>query len=67
MMARLKRPTGRVVGIRLLMQARQDITVGSHIMAALYQYTLQDGNVAALIKWPLFSSGACVACRNSET
>jgi multidrug efflux pump len=49
--ARLQRAVARVPGIRLFMQVRQDITVGGHLTAGLYQYTLQDGNVDELIKW----------------
>ena len=49
--ARLQRETARIPGIRLYMQIRQDITVGSHVTAGLYQYTLQDGNIAELGKW----------------
>ena len=49
--ARLQRETAHIPGIRLYMQIRQDITVGSHLTAGLYQYTLQDGNVAELVKW----------------
>ena len=49
--ARLMREVARVPGIRLFMQIRQDITVGGHLTAGLYQYTLQDGNVDELVKW----------------
>ena len=49
--ARLTREVARVPGIRLFMQVRQDITVGGHLTAGLYQYTLQDGNVDELVKW----------------
>ncbi|MGH8270628.1 MAG: efflux RND transporter permease subunit, partial [Steroidobacteraceae bacterium] len=49
--ARLTREVARVPGIRLFMQIRQDITVGSHLTAGLYQYTLQDGNIDELVKW----------------
>ncbi|MGA7538476.1 MAG: efflux RND transporter permease subunit [Steroidobacteraceae bacterium] len=49
--ARLERETAGIAGIRLYMAIRQDITVGGHSTAGLYQYTLQDGNVGELIKW----------------
>ena len=49
--ARLTRAAARIPGIRLFMQIRQDITVGAHTTAGLYQYTLQDGNVAELVNW----------------
>jgi multidrug efflux pump len=50
-MARLKKATSRLVGIRLYMQTRQDITVGGHVTASQYQYTLQDGNISQLVEW----------------
>jgi hydrophobic/amphiphilic exporter-1 (mainly G- bacteria), HAE1 family len=50
-LARLERATARVVGVRLYIQVRQDITVGGHVTAAEYQYTLQDGNIAQLLEW----------------
>ncbi|MDE2448588.1 MAG: efflux RND transporter permease subunit, partial [Gammaproteobacteria bacterium] len=49
--ARLTREAARIPGIRLFMQIRQDITVGAHTTAGLYQYTLQDGNVEELVNW----------------
>ncbi|MDE2049770.1 MAG: efflux RND transporter permease subunit, partial [Gammaproteobacteria bacterium] len=49
--ARLEREIARVPGIRLFLQIRQDITVGGHLTAGLYQYTLQDGNIDELVKW----------------
>jgi multidrug efflux pump len=49
--ARLERKTARVPGVHLYLQVRQDITVGGHPTAGLYQYTLQDGNVGELIRW----------------
>ncbi|MGH8294813.1 MAG: efflux RND transporter permease subunit [Steroidobacteraceae bacterium] len=49
--ARLVRQAARIPGIRLFLQIRQDIAVGAHTTAGLYQYTLQDGNVDELVKW----------------
>jgi multidrug efflux pump len=49
--ARLEREVARVPGIRLFLQVRQDITVGGHLTAGLYQYTLQDGNIDELVHW----------------
>jgi multidrug efflux pump len=49
--ARLEREVARIPGIRLFMQVRQDITVGGHLTAGLYQYTLQDGNIDELVRW----------------
>jgi hydrophobic/amphiphilic exporter-1 (mainly G- bacteria), HAE1 family len=49
--ARLEQKVARIPGIRLFLQVRQDITVGGHLTAGLYQYTLQDGNIDELIKW----------------
>jgi hydrophobic/amphiphilic exporter-1 (mainly G- bacteria), HAE1 family len=49
--ARLEREIARVPGIRLFLQIRQDVTVGGHLTAGLYQYTLQDGNIDELVKW----------------
>jgi len=48
---RLKRKVAGVPGVRLYMQIRQDISVGGHVTAGLYQYTLQDGNIDQLVKW----------------
>jgi multidrug efflux pump len=50
-LARLKKATAHLVGIRMFMQVRQDITVGGHVTAGQYQYTLQDGNISQLIEW----------------
>ncbi|HEV2442905.1 MAG TPA: efflux RND transporter permease subunit [Steroidobacteraceae bacterium] len=50
-LARLERSTAGVVGVRLYNQVRQDITVGGHVTAAQYQYTLQDGNISQLVEW----------------
>jgi multidrug efflux pump len=49
--ARLEQKAALIPGIRLFLQVRQDITVGGHLTAGLYQYTLQDGNIDELVKW----------------
>ena len=51
------------------MQIRQDITVGGHVTAAQYQYTLQDGSMSAqLIEWAgILRAALCASCRRSAT
>jgi hydrophobe/amphiphile efflux-1 (HAE1) family protein len=48
---RLRRATTKVPGIAFFGQARQDVTIGTRISKTQYQYTLQDPDVAELIKW----------------
>ncbi|MGU7782717.1 efflux RND transporter permease subunit [Burkholderia sp. PU8-34] len=50
-LARLRPKVGKVMGITLSMQVRQDIQVGGRISAAQYQYTLQDADVQELNLW----------------
>ena len=49
--ARLQPKLDRVGGIRLFLQASQDIQVGGRISKAQYQYTLQDPDGAELDRW----------------
>jgi HAE1 family hydrophobic/amphiphilic exporter-1 len=48
---RLRPRLAKVVGVRTLLQARQDITVGGHFGQAQYQYTLSDGDLDELNIW----------------
>src|SRR5437763_13401580 len=48
---RLRRAAGKVPGIALFGQARQDVQIGARVSKTQYQYTLQDPNVAELFKW----------------
>jgi hydrophobe/amphiphile efflux-1 (HAE1) family protein len=50
-MARLTRDVGGISGVRLLMQAVQDINIGGRLTAAEYQYTLTDPSLSELNKW----------------
>jgi multidrug efflux pump subunit AcrB len=49
--ARLGRDVGGISGVRLLMQAVQDINIGGRLTAAEYQYTLTDPSLSELNKW----------------
>jgi len=49
--ARLDRKMQSVKGIRLFMQAIQDVRVGAHLSKTQYQYTLQDANSDELNTW----------------
>lgn len=48
---RLQQPAAQVAGIRLFMQANQDIQLGGRTSKTLYQYTLQDPDSAELNHW----------------
>jgi hydrophobe/amphiphile efflux-1 (HAE1) family protein len=48
---RLRRAAGKVHGVALFGQARQDVQIGARVSKTQYQYTLQDPNVAELFKW----------------
>jgi HAE1 family hydrophobic/amphiphilic exporter-1/multidrug efflux pump len=48
---RLRPQLDKVEGIRLFLQANQDINVGGRIGRTQYQYTLQDANLAELNEW----------------
>ena len=50
-MAQLNRDVGGISGVRLLMQAVQDINIGGRLTAAEYQYTLTDPSLSELNKW----------------
>jgi multidrug efflux pump subunit AcrB len=48
---RLRPQLERVQGVRLFLQANQDLNVGGRIGRTQYQYTLQDPNLAELNEW----------------
>ena len=50
-MARLSRAVSAISGVRLFMQAVQDINIGGQLTAAQYQYTLTDTNFSELNQW----------------
>ena len=49
--ARLRRKTGGVVGMSLILQAMQDVRVGGRFSKALYQYSLTSGDLDELNQW----------------
>jgi len=49
--AQLSRDVTGISGVRLLMQAVQDINIGGRLTAAEYQYTLTDPSLSELNKW----------------
>ena len=49
--ARLDKNLQAVAGIRLYMQAAQDITIGGRVAKTQYQYTLTDVNAQELASW----------------
>jgi len=49
--ARLREATQNVEGVKLYLQAAQDITVGGRSGRSQFQYTLQDPDVAELNEW----------------
>ena len=49
--ARLDKALQPVTGIRLYMQAAQDITIGGRVAKTQYQYTLTDVNAQELASW----------------
>jgi multidrug efflux pump len=50
-MGRLRSQLAVVPGATLVLQARQDVTIGSRQSAAQYQYTIQSDNLAELNQW----------------
>ncbi len=48
---RLRRQAASVQGVRLIMQAMQDIRVGARSSKAQYQYSLQSGDLDELNQW----------------
>jgi len=50
-MARLNREVSAISGVRLFMQAVQDINIGGRLTAAQYQYTLTDTDLSELNQW----------------
>jgi len=48
---RLRAKTAKVIGVRLYLQAAQDVTVGAHFALTQFQYTLQDANFDELSYW----------------
>ncbi|HTU53445.1 MAG TPA: efflux RND transporter permease subunit [Acetobacteraceae bacterium] len=50
-MARLGRETRGIPGVRLFMQAVQDINIGGRLTATQYQYTLTDVDLDELNQW----------------
>ncbi|MDQ8698225.1 multidrug efflux RND transporter permease subunit [Hyphomicrobium sp. LHD-15] len=49
--ARLRKANQSVEGVKLYLQAAQDITVGGRAGRAQFQYTLQDPDIAELNEW----------------
>jgi hydrophobe/amphiphile efflux-1 (HAE1) family protein len=49
--ARLRRQTAGVEGVRLFLQAAQDVRVGGRSSRSQYQYTLQDADLNELNEW----------------
>ena len=49
--ARLGEALGQQQGIKLFMQAAQDINIGARPARTQYQYTLQDSNISELSEW----------------
>jgi hydrophobe/amphiphile efflux-1 (HAE1) family protein len=56
--ARLGREMRGVAGVRLFMQAMQDITIGGRLTATQYQYTLTDVDFSELNRWALIIQDA---------
>jgi hydrophobe/amphiphile efflux-1 (HAE1) family protein len=50
-MTRISRDVSAISGVRLYMQAVQDINLGGRLTAAQYQYTLTDTDLGELNKW----------------
>jgi HAE1 family hydrophobic/amphiphilic exporter-1/multidrug efflux pump len=48
---RLRPQLEKVEGVRLFLQANQDINVGGRVSRTQYQYTLQDANLTELNEW----------------
>jgi HAE1 family hydrophobic/amphiphilic exporter-1 len=49
--ARIERHVANVAGIRLYLQAAQDITIGARVSKSAYQYTLVDADPKELASW----------------
>ena len=50
-LARLRKATMAIPGITLFGQARQDVQIGTKVSKTQYQYTVQDPDIAELLKW----------------
>jgi len=50
-MRRLKPQVAKIPGVRFYMQAGQDVTIGTHLTQAQYQYTLTDADSGELNHW----------------
>ncbi len=48
---RLRPKLGAIPGVRLLLQASQDVRIGGRQSAAQYQYTLHGDNIPELLRW----------------
>ena len=48
---RLRRPTAKVAGAQLLLQAAQDVRIGGRQSAAQYQYTITSDSLQDLVTW----------------
>src|SRR5207237_3939921 len=48
---RLRPRVAKVMGVRLFLQAAQDVRVGGRLARTQYQYTLQDANLEELSEW----------------
>jgi multidrug efflux pump len=51
LIGRLRKKTSNVAGVSLYLQAQQDLRIGGRQANAEYQYTLQDDDLAELLKW----------------
>ncbi len=49
--ARLRGKLDKVQGVRVFMQAGQDVTIGGRLARTQYQYTLQDADLGELYEW----------------
>ena len=49
--ARLRPKLSRIEGMRLFLQAQQDVRIGGRFTRTQYQYTLQDANLEELNSW----------------
>jgi hydrophobe/amphiphile efflux-1 (HAE1) family protein len=48
---RLRPQTAKIQGVRLFLQAAQDINVGGRLARSQYQYTIEDNNMDELAQW----------------
>ena len=66
--ARLRPKLAQVPGMRVYLQAAQDVTVGARFAKTQFQYTLQDANLDELNAWAAEDSRqAASRCRNCAT